>query len=151
MTFFYRKWAILADLGPFWAQTTRLRTARKNEPLGVRRWVSPFWNQIKQDFLLTKGGIELLRCASLVENTPMLQGASSAALNQVPVTSHPDKIKRWDLQILKISSFYFSVNKHRHSQHQPYWNQTHLLLKGQKGQITDIINDCVHNYLTKKQ
>ena len=64
--------------------------------------------------------MNLYENASLVENTPMLQGASLAALNQVPVTSHPDKIERWDLQILKISSFYFSVNKHRHSQHQPY-------------------------------
>ena len=73
LTFFYRKWAISVDFGSFRARRTQLWTVRKNEPLGVRRWVSPFWNQNKQNFLLTKGGMNLYENASLVENTPMLQ------------------------------------------------------------------------------
>ena len=49
----------MADFRPFCARRTLLWTVIKNEPTRVRRWVSPFWNQYNQHFLLLKGDINL--------------------------------------------------------------------------------------------
>ncbi len=83
----------------FWARTTQLRTARKNEPLGVGRWVSPFWNQNKQYFALTKGEINLKTSILPPPPLPLNGSLFSTRIGDLRDRSkfmgYPGRVYRW--------------------------------------------------------